>query len=66
MMVVIIIRTLNGFLNTGQGGTVYLGVLNDGTVNGIAMSVFQVSEQPLDCNLRLQFPIALRVMHVNI
>ena len=36
-------RTLNGFLNTGQGGTVYLGVLDDGTVKGLPMSQFQVN-----------------------
>ena len=33
---------MNGFLNTGQGGTAYLGVLDDGTVKGLAMSVYQV------------------------
>ena len=35
-------RALNGFLNTGRGGTAYLGVLDDGTVKGLAMSVYQV------------------------
>jgi GTPase len=37
-------RTLNGFLNTGHGGTVYLGVLDDGTIKGIPMSQFQVNK----------------------
>ena len=35
-------RTLNGFLNTGKGGTVYLGVLDSGTVKGLVMSHHQV------------------------
>lgn len=35
-------RTLNGFLNTGRGGTVYLGVLNDGVVKGLTLTQHQV------------------------
>ena len=35
-------RALNGFLNTGQGGIAYLGVLDDGSVKGLAMTVYQV------------------------
>ena len=44
MLILHYVRTLNGFLNTGQGGTVYLGVLDDGTVSGLSMSPFQVSK----------------------
>ena len=42
-------RTLNGFLNTGHGGTVYLGVLDDGTVKGLPMSQFQVDQSGHAC-----------------
>jgi len=34
-------RTLNAFLNTGTGGTVYLGILDSGEVAGINMSQFK-------------------------
>ena len=34
---------MNGYLNTGKGGTVYLGILDDGKVIGLAMTQYQVS-----------------------
>lgn len=34
-------RTLCSFLNTGQGGTVYLGILDNGDVNGLHLTVYQ-------------------------
>ncbi len=34
-------RTLNSFLNTGNGGTVYLGILDNGKVNGITLTEYQ-------------------------
>ena len=36
-------RNINGFLNTGQGGKILLGVLDDGTVAGLALSEEQVA-----------------------
>ena len=35
-------RVLNGFLNTGKGGTAYLGIVDNGRVKGICMTQFQV------------------------
>ena len=35
-------RAINGFLNTGKGGTVFLGVEDRGEVLGIALSAYQV------------------------
>ena len=35
-------RNINGFLNTSQGGKIYLGVLDDGVVAGLALSEAQV------------------------
>lgn len=34
-------RNINGFLNTGKGGTIYLGIVDDGTVKGIHMTQYQ-------------------------
>lgn len=34
-------RTLNAFLNTGQGGSVYLGVADDGIIIGLQLTLFQ-------------------------
>ncbi|XP_078689696.1 schlafen-like protein 2 [Branchiostoma floridae x Branchiostoma belcheri] len=34
-------RALNAFLNTGQGGTVYLGITDDGRVKGIRLTQYQ-------------------------
>ncbi|KAH3778764.1 uncharacterized protein LOC127844552 [Dreissena polymorpha] len=34
-------RTLNAFLNTGKGGTAYLGVIDNGQVKGLTLSVYQ-------------------------
>ena len=36
-------RALNGFLNTGNGGTVYLGVTDEGVVKGLYLSQAQVT-----------------------
>ena len=35
-------RNLNAFLNSGEGGTAYLGVVDDGKVHGINMTRLQV------------------------
>lgn len=37
-------RNINGFLNTGKGGTIYLGIVDDGRVKGLLMTQYQVSE----------------------
>ncbi|KAL5467452.1 hypothetical protein EMCRGX_G031677 [Ephydatia muelleri] len=34
-------RTLNAFLNTGRGGTVYLGVTDGGLVLGLSLTLYQ-------------------------
>ncbi|KAL3858995.1 hypothetical protein ACJMK2_009238 [Sinanodonta woodiana] len=34
-------RTLNAFLNTGKGGTVYLGIVDSGIVHGLKLSQYQ-------------------------
>ncbi|XP_046550526.1 uncharacterized protein LOC124260293 [Haliotis rubra] len=34
-------RSLNAFLNTGKGGTVYLGVIDNGTVLGLKLTLSQ-------------------------
>ncbi|XP_013418493.1 uncharacterized protein LOC106179420 [Lingula anatina] len=33
-------RTLNGFLNTGKGGTVYLGITDEGHVRGLNLTQY--------------------------
>lgn len=35
-------RAINGFLNTGKGGTIYLGINDEGVVKGIRLSQYQV------------------------
>jgi hypothetical protein len=35
-------RAINAFLNTGKGGTVYLGIVDEGVVKGIRLSQYQV------------------------
>jgi hypothetical protein len=35
-------RAINAFLNTGKGGTVYLGIVDAGAVKGIRLSQYQV------------------------
>ncbi|XP_064599194.1 uncharacterized protein LOC135465782 isoform X2 [Liolophura sinensis] len=34
-------RNINAFLNTGKGGTLYMGILDDGTVKGIDLTQYQ-------------------------
>nr|XP_022336011.1 uncharacterized protein LOC111132493 [Crassostrea virginica]XP_022336012.1 uncharacterized protein LOC111132493 [Crassostrea virginica]XP_022336013.1 uncharacterized protein LOC111132493 [Crassostrea virginica]XP_022336014.1 uncharacterized protein LOC111132493 [Crassostrea virginica] len=34
-------RTMNGFVNTGKGGTVYLGIIDSGEVRGLTLTQFQ-------------------------
>ena len=36
-------RNINAFLNTGKGGTIYLGIVDDGKVKGLFMTQYQVS-----------------------
>lgn len=35
-------RSLNAFLNTGKGGTVYLGIIDNGCVRGLKLTVHQM------------------------
>ena len=34
---------INAFLNTGQGGTVYLGIVDSGMIHGLKLTQYQVS-----------------------
>lgn len=34
-------RTINAFLNTGKGGTVYLGIIDSGVIRGIQLTQYQ-------------------------
>ena len=43
-------RTINGFLNTGKGGVVYLGIIDSGAIRGIQLTQYQVS------NVEVAFP----------
>jgi len=43
-------RNINGFLNTGKGGTIYLGIVDDGKVKGLHLTQFQVSCYPCSVN----------------
>ena len=54
-------RALNGFLNTGQGGTVYLGVTDDGMVKGIYLTQAQVSLDSLSVLFFLKKPFCTLV-----
>lgn len=38
-------RVLNAFLNTGDGGTVYMGVVDEGHVLGLNFTQYRVSFQ---------------------
>ncbi len=42
--VTIIFRTLNGFLNTGLGGILYLGILDSGIVKALSLTSHQVCD----------------------
>ena len=44
-----IFRNINAFLNTGKGGTVYLGIIDNGTVKGLRMSQYQVINNFFQC-----------------
>ena len=35
-------RNINGFLNTGKGGTIYLGIVDNGSVKGLNLTLYQV------------------------
>ncbi len=37
-----IIRTINAFLNAGKGGTILLGIADDGEIKGFSLSLQQV------------------------
>ena len=52
-------RNINGFLNTGKGGTVYLGIVDDGKVKGLHMTQYQVSigVHGYTCSLQIQIII---------
>ncbi|XP_022791715.1 uncharacterized protein LOC111330968 [Stylophora pistillata] len=34
-------RNINGFLNTGKGGTIYLGIIDEGKVKGLLLTQYQ-------------------------
>ncbi len=36
------IRTINAFLNAGKGGTILLGIADDGEIKGFSLSLQQV------------------------
>ena len=36
-------RALNGFLNAGIGGTLYIGILDNGAVRGIHLTQYKVN-----------------------
>lgn len=42
-------RNINGFLNTGKGGTIYLGIVDDGRVKGLQMTQYQASSCIFPC-----------------
>ena len=39
-----LLRTLCGYMNTQEGGTVYLGVTDEGLAKGMRMALYQVSK----------------------
>ena len=41
------IRTINAFLNAGKGGTILLGIADDGEIKGFSLSLQQVCNE---CN----------------
>nr|XP_037284185.1 uncharacterized protein LOC119176952 [Rhipicephalus microplus] len=38
-------RTICAFLNTGRGGTIFLGILDNGDVNGLHLTEYQEEKQ---------------------
>eukprot|EP00094_Tigriopus_californicus_P013092 TCALIF_12661-PA protein Name:"Similar to Mettl16 Methyltransferase-like protein 16 (Mus musculus)" AED:0.13 eAED:0.16 QI:0/0/0/0.8/0.5/0.8/5/0/596 len=57
-----------GILNTGKGGSMYLGVLDDGVVEGFAMSVFQKDHfklSLLSCLSNFKPPVASHLFTVK-
>ncbi|CAH3015992.1 unnamed protein product [Porites evermanni] len=34
-------RNINGFLNTGKGGTIYLGIVDNGSIKGLNLTLYQ-------------------------
>ena len=44
----VVLRALCGFLNTGEGGRVYMGVLDSGVVVGLQMTSSQVQHLEQD------------------
>lgn len=38
----LLFRNINGFLNTGKGGTIYLGIVDEGKVKGLLLTQYQV------------------------
>ncbi|XP_067010814.2 uncharacterized protein [Anabrus simplex] len=58
-------RNICGFLNTGMGGTVYVGILNNGTVRGEPMTLYQQDHLLLslkDTLLRFRPPVPLHLV----
>ena len=44
-------KYMAGFLNSGMGGTIYGGILDNGSVAGIALSPYQVAGATILCSL---------------
>ena len=53
-------RTINGFLNTGKGGVVYLGIIDSGAIRGIQLTQYQVSNVAIK-KQKLPFPKSLSI-----
>ena len=50
----LLFRNINGFLNTGKGGTIYLGIVDEGKVKGLLLTQYQVR--------KIVFEFAMSVM----
>ena len=50
----LLFRNINGFLNTGKGGTIYLGIVDEGKVKGLLLTQYQVR--------KIEFEFAMSVM----
>ena len=50
----LLFRNINGFLNTGKGGTIYLGIVDEGKVKGLLLTQYQVR--------KIEFEFAMSAM----
>ncbi|XP_070574381.1 schlafen-like protein 2 [Ptychodera flava] len=61
-------RALCAFLNTGKGGTVYLGITDDGSVKGIRLTLYQKDHVVLgleDAFSRFNPPVPKHMWHLE-